>query len=239
MTKEELERKQVELVDSIYELTKATGLATKEIDAITDGVADCKAYLESSPRVAWVLKEPYDDKDPDTGNPKGGGWSIPHDCFLKETKWSVLSWQRVIYIMYGLKNNCHYADMPYVRDCPEMGNVMKSIAWLNLNKMPAGTTSSYSFAESYQRYWKEVLLKQINLYNPQIIVFGNTFSSCWRDFIPECQKPIDRIPKEGKCFIEVYRTENRILLDAYHPGIRSNVEFYVNSLIDTIKKYMP
>ena len=130
----------------------------------------------------------------------------------------------------------HYKDMQYVRDNPEMGNVMKSIAWLNLSKMPAGTTSNGSFADNYNKYWKLILDKQIELYNPDIIVFGNTFSS-WCGAEKEDLTFLESIKKDGKCFINVYQNGARILLDAYHPGIRRNIEFYVDSLIDTIRKY--
>ena len=140
--------------------------------------------------------------------------------------------------MFGLHNGKHYREMDYVRETPGMGDVMLEIVILNLSKMPAGTTSNSSFAKNYEKYWVSTLKEQIELYNPQVVIFGNTFNVCWPLFVSEDSEPI-RIPETGRCFINLYKNNGRILLDAYHPGIRSNVEFYVDSLIDTIKEYFP
>ena len=35
----------------------------RDLDPIYDGVVDPKIYAETKPRIAWVLKEPYDDFD--------------------------------------------------------------------------------------------------------------------------------------------------------------------------------
>ena len=118
-----------------------------------------------------------------------------------------------------------------------MGDVMKETVILNLSKMPAGTTSNDSFANNFDNYWSAILKEQIELYDPQVVIFGNTFDSCWRLFVDENSSPIKIInnPQNGRCFINLYKAQGRYLLDAYHPGIRSNVGFYVDSLIDTIK----
>ncbi len=240
MTPEELNLKQISLQKEIYTKAKSNGSATNKIAAIPDGVADCAQYLNSSPRVMWILKEPYDYFQED-GTPTGGGWLL-YEGFLGEDRdWQKnITWQRIIYTMYGLRNGLRYGDMDYIRNKPEMGDVMKETVILNLSKMPAQTTSGdYTFAQSYEACWKPILIKQIELYNPQVIIFGNTFDTCWPVFVPEDAKPIARIPEEGRCFINLYKYNGRLLLDAYHPGIRSNVEFYVNSIIDTIREFFP
>lgn len=237
MTAKQMLAAQEAIENEIYSLTQKTGLAKDGIDAIIDGVADCAAYLNSSPRVAWILKEPYDDKDPVTGEYCGGGWSLM-EGFLKEGVVTNTTLQRIIYVMYGLRNDLRYQDMDWISDNPEMGHVLRDIAFLNLSKMPAGTTSGdRSYAYYYNEYWKPILKKQIELYDPEVIVFGNTFDTCWSQFIDEGTKPVEVIRNdEGKCFINVYKQNGRILLDAYHPGLRNHVGFYVDSLIDTIKR---
>lgn len=232
-----LATKQEAIQQRIYEIAKREGLADENVDAIPDGVADCKEYLKSSPRVAWILKEPYDDFLDEGNTSSGGGWLL-YDGILGSSKdWEKnTTWQRMIYTMYGLRNQLHYQDMDCIRDKPEMGDVMKGTVVLNLSKMPAGTTSTYSFARNYEKHWAPILKEQIELYNPEVIIFGNTFDACWPLFVAEDTEPI-RIPEQGKCFINLYQKNNRLLLDAYHPGLRSKVEFYVNSIIDTISKY--
>lgn len=235
MSAKQLEHGQKAIEDKIYRITTDLGLADHTVNAITDGVADFQAYLNSSPRVAWILKEPYDDTSV-SGKSCGGGWSIPRDCFNKSTGWKVHTWQRVIYVMYGLKNHLKYAEMDYVRNKPEMGDVLKEIAWLNISKMPAGTTTnSGSLKKAYENVWKPILHEQLDLYLPNVVVFGNTFEICHDLF--ETAVPIEQVVHNERCYINVFRSNKTILLDAFHPGLRRDVEFYVNSLIDTIRRY--
>lgn len=48
---------------------------TERLPTISGGVVNPKIYAVVKPRIAWVLKEPYDDFD-EQGNPCGGGWSM-------------------------------------------------------------------------------------------------------------------------------------------------------------------
>ena len=63
------------------------------------------------------------------------------------------------------------------------------------------------------------------------------------DFFPEGKEPDECVYyNDSDCFICVYKNGDQLLLDAYHPGARfseEKKEFYVNSLIDTIRKYKP
>lgn len=237
ITAKELERKQKAIQDKIRKVAETNNLESGLIECIPDGVADCAKYLASFPRVAWILKEPYDCFEEDGITPCGGGWLL-YEGFLGENKdWTKnLTWQRIIYTMYGLRNEKSYEDMDYIRNNPDMGDVMKETVILDLSKMPAGTTSNHSFANNFDKYWSVILKEQIELYDPHVVVFGNTFGACWPLFIDNDSTPIKIIknPQNGRCFINLYQAHGRFLLDAYHPGIRSNVAFYINSLIDTI-----
>ena len=240
MNAEELQLAQVRIIDKINSLAKEKKLSNDNVEPIPDGIYSAELYLSAPLQIMWILKEPYDYFQED-GTPTGGGWLL-YEGFLGEDRdWQKnITWQRIIYTMYGLRNGLRYGDMDYIRNKPEMGDVMKETVILNLSKMPAQTTSGdYTFAQSYEACWKPILIKQIELYNPQVIIFGNTFDTCWPVFVPEDAKPIARIPEEGRCFINLYKYNGRLLLDAYHPGIRSNVEFYVNSIIDTIREFFP
>lgn len=242
ITAKELEIRQKAIQQKIRKIAKANNLENGLVECIPDGVADCTKYLTSFPRVAWVLKEPYDSFEEDGITPSGGGWLL-YEGFLGQNKdWTKnITWQRIIYTMYGLRNKKYYDDMDYIRNKPDMGDVMKETVILDLSKMPAGTTSNYSFANNYKNYWSAILKEQIEIYDPQVVVFGNTFSSCWPLFLDADSTPIKIIknPQNGRCFINLYKANGRFLLDAYHPGIRSNVAFYINSLIDTIMDCFP
>lgn len=236
----ELEEAQRLIENEIWRIPALKNLTS---EAIADGVGDPAAYLSSKPRVAWVLKEPYDETC--NGFAFGGGWSIHKDCFMaSDGPWPVSTWQRVIYVMFGFKHNLHYNEMEYVDNDWDMGKVLREVAWINLSKMPFLTASdNLKVKESYQSIWKPIVRKQLDLFVPQVIVFGNTFDLCRDEFIDDWEEPVERVECDGKCFIEVFRQRDRILLSAYHPGlryvrgVRNSICFYVDSLIDTIRKY--
>ena len=64
-----------ELIKSkIFERAKKLELSNDGLEPLPDGVADIEGYCKSSPRIMWILKQPYDDmKD---GKPFGGGWEV-------------------------------------------------------------------------------------------------------------------------------------------------------------------
>lgn len=238
MTISEIRDGQARIEKEISRIAEANGLNTEDREPITDGVGNIQCYLESHPRVAWILKEPYDDERPD-GYVFGGGWSVA-ELFTKPECWGKMppTWRRVIYVMHGLTNGLKYSEQDNIRNNPSMKRALESVAWINLSKMPARRYSNRLFKEAYKLYWRSIVLEQIKLYDPEVIVFGNTLSVCREDFIAEDLSPMERVLNEnGRCFINVYRHDGRLLLDAYHPAIRYSEAFYVDSLIDTIKKY--
>lgn len=239
MTARQLEQRQLAIERKIANIARENNLITDDIDPIYDGVGDFSTYLSQSPKIAWVLKEPYDEINKETGLPEGGGWSIPRDCFMKE-KWDGPTFRRVIYCMVGIRNNQFYEDIDWLRDNYSIGRVLKSTVWINLSKMPARTISDYNYANQYERYWRDTFNDQIRLYDPDIIIFGNTFGVCRDCFVTREEKPVDIIhTEEYGCMINVFRSGKRILLDAYHPGCLKQEWIYVDSIIKTVKKHWP
>lgn len=51
-----------ELIKSkIFERAKKLELSNDGLEPLPDGVADIEGYCKSSPRIMWILKQPYDD----------------------------------------------------------------------------------------------------------------------------------------------------------------------------------
>ena len=105
------------------EISEIAQTISQDVFPIYDGIADYSAYVRCQYKIAWILKEPYDDND--GTNPTGGGWSIPRDCFLSgKQKWTVLSWQRVIYVMYGRRREVYgilHKNSSIRKKSPELG----------------------------------------------------------------------------------------------------------------------
>lgn len=230
MNVQELEKAQNEITDAIYTRAKELGF---DREPITDGVCDFEGYLNSNPKVMWILKEPNGQCP--NGELDRGGWSIPEESFKKDIEGvaKIQSWQPIIYVMYGYLNGLMYNDMDYIRNNLEMAKVLQKIAYLNVSKIPGHSTSYKNDIEQCYTQWKSILDKQIEIYAPDVIIFGYTFDHFRSYFEEQGLKKINNYPG----WIDVYKSGNRILLDAYHPARKGQV--YVDTLISALKEYFP
>lgn len=227
----ELEKAQNEITNAVYARAIELGFDDKVMQPITDGVCDFEGYLNTNPKVMWILKEPNDQCS--DGKLAGGGWSIVEESFKKDID-SVAkqpTWQTIIYVMYGYLNGLKYNDMDFIRKNKDMAKIMQKIAYLNVSKMPGYNISSKDGIEKYYTQWKPILDRQIETYNPDVIIFGYTFEHFRKDFEKKGLEKIDNFPG----WIDVYKSSNRILIDAYHPN-RKGME-YVDTLISALNKY--
>lgn len=236
-----MERNQIEamtlaqeaLRNEIDELADSKGLWTEDVGPIRDGVADIEAYQQSSPKVMWVLKEPYDDFKEDE-SPYGGDYTLMED--LKKNRNAQLGTmpltiQRVIYTTYGIFTDYEYDDMGWYYE-PETYKYLFQIAYINLSKMPGGTKSG-SMTTKYQ-IWRDIVLKQFDLYKPDVMIFGHTFQDVKDDLGVRDE---DRI-LTGNGWVDIYRKDNRLYVDAYHPGIPGSNRMYVNTIAQNVRQLL-
>ena len=221
------------LHDEITSVAKKNGFNLNKLAPIYDGVSDIEAYLKSSPKIMWILKEPYDGFD-EKGNPLDGGYVLMED--LKENrdtplKSMPLTIQRVIYTTYGIFTDYEYDDMGWYYE-PETYKYLFQIAYINLSKMPGGTKSG-SMTTKYQ-IWRDIVLKQFDLYKPDVMIFGNTFQDVKDDLGVRDE---DRI-LTGNGWVDIYRKDNRLYVDAYHPGIPGNNRMYVNTIAQNVRQLL-
>ena len=98
--------------------------------------------------------------------------------------------------------------------------------------MPAESSSPSTHLELCYPIWKDIVFEQIDLYEPDVIIFGYTFPH-FRDDLQITSKPIHT--ESGKWFTETYLKDNRILVDAYHPsrkGGENGSKDYVTSVVN-------
>jgi hypothetical protein len=145
---------------------------TRESEPIYDGIVNPEQYISSSPRILWILKEPYDNgKDR-----KGGDFSLTDDLLNKDT--DRMSRQRafqpICYINYGIWTHVHDWDkMPWLRNSEEMRNGLKRIAYINISKLPGLKCSpSDRIIEAYQKH-HGIIFDQIRTYEPDFIFACN------------------------------------------------------------------
>lgn len=232
--------KEIEHIAKFHKLTNNGNLLP-----IFDGIGNPEEYLQSVIKLAVLLKESYDDEDSE-GNPCGGGWSLPYDCFMsEEQKWTVRTWQRIIYLVFALRNNLKYNEMDYIRDDLSMGNVLRSIAWINLNKMPGKSSSDNSYIEKFKTYWKDIVKKQLECYSPDVIICGGVFDACKNELFLEAELleviPINDNENANLKDIAIYKSSKTLIFDVSHPGRigvkKVNIGKYIDLIIEYIRKY--
>ena len=199
---------------------------------IYDGVKDIKAYLNSTPKIMWILKEPYEDSTA-SGKFKGG------DRLIVDGDVSELVspfWQVIRQVNYGIRNNMSWADLPYAEDEPQMYEEINKMAFINVGKMPAATSSPDSHIAKCYDIWKDIIHEQITTYAPDVIIFGKTFHLL-ADFFQIDEKPVSTVA--GQWNTDAYKKDNLILIDAYHPSRKGGEDAskdYVTSIIKSYQK---
>ena len=237
-----MERKQIDamisaqnhLLCEMEKLAQINGLSSNVLAPIYDGVAKIEDYLNSSPKLMWVLKEPYAYFD-EADNPIGGGDFIM-DGLLEQEGYTLkeslpLTVQRVIYATYGIFTGYEYDEMGWYYE-PETYKYILQIAYINLSKMPGGKKSG-SMTTKYQ-IWKDIVLKQIDLYKPEVMIFGYTFQDVKEDLGIEDKDLI----LTGNGWVDIYRKDNCLYVDAYHPGIPGSDRKYVNTIVNNVRKIL-
>ena len=231
MTVEELTQKQEKLHQKINAITEKLN---NGLNPIYDGVGNIDCYLSSPLKIMWLLKESYDqDKQ---GNRGTGDWSI-YDAVQNDTAWSYLSFQRMAYVLYGYNNNVHSEDkgMPKIRYNKDMVKYLANIAYININKLPGETTSNDSHIAKCYNEWKDIIIEQIEVYNPDVIILGGTEK--FLDFRSEFTQAEHYYNEDVNPRLDskIYKWGNRWIISVHHPGYMMNTEVYVDLIIDSLK----
>jgi hypothetical protein len=233
-----------ELTDKCTELDKLINSTIisdiEDTFPILDGVFDPEKYLSAKYKILWILKEPYDEFD-DDGAPFGGGWHLK-DAILPKQKFQEFTGGRktfepMIYASWGILNNfCLWNDMNDVSKDPTMLEALKSIAYINVKKLPGHKASYYKTINDAYAKHKDILLKQIEYINPDIVIGGATLGLFIND-LGLSRKDIVR--HNG---LNYFIKDNKIFIEAYHPAQRTSStgvtqEMYCNSIITAVQNW--
>ena len=205
---------------------------TDNRELISDGLVNVLEYYKSENKIMWILKEPYDE-----GDNTGGGWSltgeidrIPEQFVLHSSKGT---WQPIVYVSYALQNNkANYSDMYWISNDHNMMNALKKIAYINVQKMPAEKTTNYTNIDNAYKKHKDILLKQIVVYAPNIIIGAGTLNLFLNDLGLENEGY-----KTESGSIEYWIKDSKIYIWAYHPGQHAKTwSVYINDILSAVKQ---
>lgn len=233
---EELLKGQEEIQRKIFERAKVLGLSNEGLDPILDGVSSIAGYCQSSPRIMWILKQPYDDQY--EGKPAGGGWTV-YGAFEDGKAYANRTWRPMAYCIYGIRTHEMYKEMPDISDEKSMVELLKDIAYINVCKMPGyKRTFNVELEEAYE-LWKDIIEEQIRLYDPQVICFANTMWLFKKDWGIDENTEYESISLGNDKYMLAYKKDGRLFLDTYHPNQRVvKRENYVDAIINAVNDFL-
>lgn len=204
---------------------------------IYDGIVNPEQYISSSPRILWILKEPYDNGVA-YGDSEDGGWSLTDDLLNKDT--DRMSRQRafqpICYINYGIWSGVHdWDEMPWLRDSEEIRNGLKKIAYINVSKLPGLKWSpSDRIIEAYQKH-HGIILDQIRTYVPNIIFACNPHVNLILKNLGFSESQWQWFGSAASIRVS---SEQRLVLVG-HPSSRTKRAPYVNDAIEAATAVLP
>lgn len=217
------------------------GYDPAKVEPIYDGVVDVEVYLATKKKIMWILKEPYDDFDAE-GMPEGGGWTMFKDFGDGDTLAKAVNrnaaLRNVTYASYAIQNGIDsYAELPWITDKPEAyEKAVRSIAYVNIGKMPGKTTTSDAHLSKLYRDWKDILFKQTDLYAPDvIIVCGTATLGCLnQDLGLDLSKP-SRTVRHGGAVVDIHEWRGKRIVWAPHPAARIPPEEWVDAVVEAAR----
>jgi len=218
---QELELKIKELEKRISLITDPDGIHTP----IQDGIVDLDKYVNSKYRIMWVMKDANSADDSD--------WDQRHAIADLKTVGGIKkgwekTFQHIVYTTYGILNNLKWDEIPSIEDQVDMVDVLKSIAYINIKKIPGGSTVSDGTLVMYYDKDKELLLEQINSFEPDIIIFGNTLKYFQSDL------SLDNVNSMN--LVEYATYNDKLLINGYHPNYISRGGVNAKEHYSEIKK---
>ena len=211
----------------------------KEIESygktMVDGAIDNEEYLKSKYKSAWFLKESYSKEEVSQYYRSHFESDDLYEDWFKNV--ATPTWHPIIYISYSILNGFKtWQELEYIRDNPHMCNVIKNIAIINANKHYSETgtwTDDTNLFKGFKKF-ENILKNQIDLLEPNVLIFANTFYLYKELFeIKESDKITD-LSMEG--LPQIYYKDSKIFVDAYHPAYpKKQLENYINSIINSVK----
>lgn len=197
----------------------------EEIYPICDGIVNEKEYSKSNFKILWILKEPHGE----------GNWDMKDfignkDSLMKYPNWTK-TFNPIIYVTFSILNDfIVYDDMDNTSEKPEMIDILRKIAYINLKKIPGTTVSqSQTIKDAYEKN-KDIILLQIENCNPDIIICGGTMCFIAKDLGIE-----DKLISKGS--IKYHSTNDKVYIDALHPNQRGDQEEYCNDIISAVRDW--
>ncbi|GEM_PF-585888 len=235
----------------IYENIKTQIVSNKGEYPLLDGIIDLKKYVSSKYKILWILREPIDNWRIDTNTKENiiGGWNLSKDLYSKSTFDTICSnvtTRRELLIDYAILYNIihkeselHKYTILKTNDEKEKAlECFKSTAVINIKKIPGKKLSIKKEINNAFYKYKNIILEQISLYNPDIVICGNTLQY-FEDYL-DFRKG-DKFPTGIKGH-NYFCLKNRIYINIYHPSNKpfKNTKYehkYIHCVVSAVRHW--
>ena len=198
LSKNELEKKELEFESKIKSI-KNEG----RIYSVIDGIIDIEKYLNVKRKILWVLKDANYGKS-DSNYPMTRTYR--EFKTIKDVKHRSIT-RRMMLVSHKILN-----DIEPI----EPLEAFKSIACINIKKLAGGSKSEHKVLKQEYEKHRDLILEQISVYDPKIIIFGDTLGYFEKDF--NFRQP----PWKSKFLMgkeqHYYFTNEKLYINAYHPS---------------------
>ena len=193
---------------------------------VADGIVDEEAFLSSSPKLLFVLKEVND--------PNGGGWDLRD--FVKAGG-RADTWDNVTRWVEGIRRIAEDISWNELFEVDQVRRqrALRSIAAVNLKKSPGSHTTDGAKLYKIADEDKVFLNRQFSLYEPDLTICCGT-SEPFHLLVPMCKHPQWKITRRGVTYHE--HKPGRFVVDYSHPQARVASHILYYGLVDAIREIL-
>ena len=190
---------------------------------VEDGIVSEEKYLDSNYKIVYIMKEVNG----------GSGWNLKD--FLYKGGCSQ-TWDNVARWTEGLLNINQEYDWAYLEKNNEKRRkyYLKKIGVINLKKTPGQNTSNYKEISMAASENRNLIKKQVDLYNPDIIICCGTADDFATNYL-ESKLVNWKMTKRG---IQYIKCNNKIIVSFAHPEARIRDAYLYYALIDGAREIL-
>ena len=204
--------------------------ANPDVGCFHDGVAFPDEYLGARTKILWVLKNSYDETDED-GNPASDGQDIR--CWFGSPHGTPM-FTKMVLVSYCLERGIGRYDDSLLADRDAVLRSLRKTALVDLSKLPgASSVTDRQLKEEFVLF-QDVVRRQLDLYAPDIMIFGNTLHLCHGLFEGlDYKTPLHSYIENGDCLLRSFTDAGgkHLYLEAYHPSYPGGYARYVDVIL--------
>ncbi len=194
---------------------------------IFDGIINEIDYKNANVKLLWVLKDANSNGEDESYDLRLAINDLKTESGIRKG-WAN-TFANIVYVTNGILNNNTWEEVPYYYDDPSFVDALKKIAYINVKKTGGGSQSIKNELQDYYNFSKDLLFNQINEFNPDVIIFGNTY------FFFKNDLGLNEMVSFGTC--EAIKDAKRIYINANHPNARISQEKYFNDVLEAYNHF--